>query len=188
MAKLTERSAFGDGRSESNVNFRYEFCDGLTIASLAVFQGQIEELNAAIKSAYGVALPATGERVAGADISFVWSGDGLWHAFAERSGTRDLEFELKPLVAGLAAVVDHSDGRSVVRISGPFARDILAKGVPLDLHPSAFRPNKVAITHASHIGIMLWQIDLVPTYEIVLFRSFADSFMSWLINSAAEYV
>jgi sarcosine oxidase subunit gamma len=108
-------------------------------------------------------------------------------AIAERGGSRDLEIELKKLLGDIANVVDHSDGRVVVRISGPRARDVLVKGIPIDLHPRAFKANDVAITHVSHIGVILWQLDDQPTYELALFRSYADSFVHWLADSAAEF-
>ncbi len=56
--------------------------------------------------------------------------------------------------------------------------------MPIDLHPRVFAPGSVAITHASHIGIMVWQLDGVPTYEIAVFRSFAQSLADWLAASA----
>ena len=95
---------------------------------------------------------------------------------------------MKKKTAGLADVVDQSDGRAVIRISGPRARDVLAKGLPIDLHPRAFKANGVAISHTSHIGVIFWQTGTEPTYEIAMFRSFADSFTHWLKDAAAEYV
>jgi sarcosine oxidase subunit gamma len=37
----------------------------------------------------------------------------------------------------------------------------------------------------SHIGVIIWQIDDVPTFEIALFRSFADRFWHWIEASCA---
>ena len=163
--------------------------EDLTMASFAAAKGKADALKAAILKAYGVELPSSPERIQGRDIAFVWYGPDQWLAVAGRgSGAgRDIEMELKPLLAGLASVVDQSDGRAVVQISGPRARDVLAKGLPIDLHPRAFKANGVAITHASHIGVILWQTDAAPTYEIALFRSFSDSFTHWLLEAAAEY-
>lgn len=159
----------------------------LTMASFAAIRGKEEALREAIRAGYGAELPYHAARVAGVGITFVWAGPNQWLAVAERENGRDLEAELKEQLAGIASVVDQSDGRVVVRISGPRARDVLAKGVPIDLHPRAFKPGDVAITHASHIGIILWQTDDAPTYEAALFRSYADSFAHWLFESAAEY-
>jgi methylglutamate dehydrogenase subunit D len=160
----------------------------LTMASIGALAGQSDALGGAIRSAYGVTLPDRPGRVEGNAIAFVWAGPGQWLAIADRGASRDLEVELKLALPGLASIVDHSDGRVVIRISGPRARDVLAKGVPIDLDPRAFRPGDAAITHASHIGVILWQIDDAPTYEVALFRSYADSFAHWIEDAAAEFV
>jgi sarcosine oxidase subunit gamma len=157
------------------------------MASFAAAKGKKDELQNAIRAAYGVELPSGAGRVEGNGIAFVWAGPDHWLAVAERGVSRDLEAELKSRLAGIASVVDQSDGRIVVRISGPHARDVLAKGVPIDLHPRAFSPGSVVITHASHIGVILWQTDDAPTYEAALFRSYADSFTHWLFEAAAEF-
>ena len=159
----------------------------LTIASIGARLGKTEAVKAAIQAAYGVALPAKPGRIEGNGISFVWAGPDQWLAISERAGTRDLETELIGALTGLASVVDHSDGRVVIRISGPRARDVLAKGVPVDLDPRAFGPGDVAITHASHIGVILWQLDNTPTYEVALFRSYADTFAHWIEEAAEEF-
>jgi len=63
---------------------------------------------------------------------------------------------------------------------------VLAKIVPIDLHPRVFQPGDTAVTGAAHIEVQLWQLDDAPTYEILLFRGFARSFWDWLTHSAAE--
>ena len=74
-----------------------------------------------------------------------------------------------------------------MRISGPRARDALAKGVHIDLHPSAFLPGDAAVTAVAYIGVHFWQVDAAPTYEFAMFRSFAVSFGEWLVDAAAEF-
>lgn len=185
---LVARSAFAEWTTRNTTAIAFSVRDDLTIAGLAAFNGQSNALKAAVRQAYGLELPSTPQRIATNDIAFIWSGPDEWIAIAERRDGRDLEFELKPLLAGLAVVVDQSDGRAVVGVSGSRARDVLAKGVPIDLHPRVFKPGSVAITHASHIGVMLWQIDDKPTYELALARSFADSFMHWLDHASAEFL
>lgn len=185
---LAAKSAFLGVQSLKHPALTIEDRNDLTIASITCAKGKSADVKAAIQTAYGVALPSTPERVAGNGIAFIWHGPDQWMAIADRgTGARDLEIELKPLLSGVAAVVDQSDGRAVVRVSGTHVRDVLAKGVSIDLHPSQFKPNSVAITHAAHIGIIIWQTDAAPVYEIAMFRSFADSFMTWLTHSAAEY-
>jgi heterotetrameric sarcosine oxidase gamma subunit len=184
---LAARSAFTDDRPLSAPRLNIAIRDDLTIASFAAAKGMSEAIKVAIRAAYCAELPTTPERIEAKDIAFIWYGQDQWLAVAERGTSRDLEVELKPLLQGLASVVDQSDGRAVIRLFGSRARGVLAKGMPIDLHPRAFKANGVAITHASHIGVVLWQIDAAPTYEIAMFRSFADSFVHWLKDAAVEF-
>ena len=184
---LKPTSAFMHWHPPATPNLAVSARETLTMASFAAARGKKDAMRETIRAAYSVDLPDRAARVEGKGIAFVWAGPDHWLAVAEREQNRDLEVELKAKLAGIASVVDQSDGRVVVRISGARARDVLAKGVPIDLHPRAFRPGDVAITHASHIGVILWQTDDAPTYEAALFRSYADSFAHWLFESAAEY-
>lgn len=184
---LAAKSAFSDWKPIAARGLNIDVRDDLTIASFACAKSATDALVTAIKLAFGVELPKTPVRVEAKGVAFLWCGPDQWLAVSERGAGRDLEQDLKPLLAGIASVVDQSDGRAVVRISGAHARDVLAKGMPIDLHPRAFKPNGVAITHASHIGVIIWQIDDAPTYEIAMFRSYADSFTHWLKDAAAEY-
>lgn len=159
----------------------------LSLVHVAARRGQGEALRAAVESAYSLRLPDKPRLVAGKSLFVAWAGPDQWLAMAENPEGRDLERELRQALQGLASVADQTDGRAVVEIAGPRARDVLAKGVPIDLHPRVFEPGHVAITHASHIGIILWQADAAPTYALAMFRSFADSFAHWLAESAEEY-
>jgi sarcosine oxidase subunit gamma len=83
--------------------------------------------------------------------------------------------------------VDQTDGRSILRVSGPCVRDVLRKGVTLDLHPREFGVGSTALTLVGGIDVHLWQIDERPTYDIVFYRSMTGSFWNWLVAAAAEY-
>jgi methylglutamate dehydrogenase subunit D len=37
----------------------------------------------------------------------------------------------------------------------------------------------------AHIGVILWQLDDAPTFEVATFRSYAFSFRRWLDATAA---
>lgn len=161
--------------------------DDVTIASIAPLRGQDDAVASAILNRYGVALPAVGRRIEAHGLSLQWAGPSQWLAMAERREGRDLELELKPLLARLAAVVDQSDARAVLGLAGVRAPDVLAKGVPIDIHPREFPSGAVAITHAGHIGITLARIDDTPTFEISVPRSYADSFADWLSEAAAAF-
>jgi sarcosine oxidase subunit gamma len=65
-------------------------------------------------------------------------------------------------------------------------REVLAKGVPLDLHPKVFKPGDVATTLVAYIGVQLDMLD-DATFQLTTPRSTAGSFWSWLSASAAEF-
>ncbi|MEJ1977669.1 MAG: hypothetical protein WDN49_17730 [Acetobacteraceae bacterium] len=57
---------------------------------------------------------------------------------------------------------------------------MLAKGLPIDLHPRAMQPGDAAATVAAHLPVLVWQVDDAPTYDMMCARSFAGSFHRWL--------
>jgi heterotetrameric sarcosine oxidase gamma subunit len=156
------------------------------LALVTARRGQRGALAETVRSTFGLELPDAPRRVAGRDMAFIWSGPEQWLAHMQPAPAAGMEAVLAPL-AGLAALVDQSHGRTVLRVTGPRVRDALAKGLPIDLHPRAFQTGFTAVTSAAHIGAQLWQIDDAPTYEIAVARGFALSFWHWLEASAAEY-
>jgi sarcosine oxidase subunit gamma len=92
--------------------------------------------------------------------------------------------QLAPLT-GLASLSDHSDGYAVFEIWGCNTDSTLAKGVPVDLHPTVFTDH-VAVTVIAHIGAIVWRSD-PDRFFIAVFRSYAGSFWHWLSQSAAEF-
>lgn len=84
-----------------------------------------------------------------------------------------------------AAVVDVTDSRTVLRLSGPRARAVLAKGCALDLHPRAFALGDVAQTMLAKSAVILHHtVDDAEKegseFDIYVPRSYADYLWSWL--------
>ena len=85
-----------------------------------------------------------------------------------------------------AALIDQSGGRAMLEISGPMVREVLRKGVTLDLHPEVFRLAEVALTSISHISALLCRTG-EDTFLLAVPRSYAGSLWHWLSVSAAEF-
>ena len=83
--------------------------------------------------------------------------------------------------------MDQSHGRAVLRLAGARARDVLAKGCRLDLHPRVFVPGMCAQTVIAQIGVLLHQRDEIPTYDLYVLAGYALDFLEWLTSSAAEF-
>jgi sarcosine oxidase subunit gamma len=160
---------------------------GLGLATVAARKGQANALKAAVADAYGVDLPDTSRAVAGPGVTFIGYGPGQWLAISESLSAESLARDLDQKLKGLASISDQSGGRTVLRISGPRARDVLAKGLPIDLDPRAFPLGSAATSTISLMGVQTWQTDDVRSYDIAMFRSVSQSFWRWLTASAAEY-
>ncbi|MEZ0093556.1 sarcosine oxidase subunit gamma [Streptacidiphilus sp. EB129] len=85
------------------------------------------------------------------------------------------------------SLVDVSANRTTVELSGPAARRVLEKGCALDLHPRAFTPGRCAQTLLSKVNVVLHQVDLEPTYRLLVRGSFAQYLADWLLDATEEY-
>jgi methylglutamate dehydrogenase subunit D len=164
--------------------------DGLGLATVIVRRGQLEALAQRIRERYGIELPRGNVRKEAHGIAFAGLGPETWLATSEKGGN-EFSASLREEIGALASISDQSDGYAVLRLTGPKVRDTLAKLIPLDVHPRAFKQGDVASTVASHIGITLWRLDDAaagaPVFEIAVFRSLARSFCRALAQSAAEF-
>ncbi|MEH3118479.1 MAG: sarcosine oxidase subunit gamma [Methylorubrum populi] len=172
------------GAPDGAAGIRLTLLEGRGLATVIAADGREADLTAIVAERLGLSLPGAGGAVFAGETGLVWSAPGQWLAVAESPrALRDLPEALR----GVAAVTDQGDGRALVRVSGPKARAMLAKGVAVDLHPRAFGPGRAAVTSIAHIGVQLWQRDAGPTYDIAVARSFAGSFWRWLEHAAAEF-
>lgn len=153
----------------------------ITVATIMMRKGVT---SAAVGKALGCAAPTSAGRMTGRDLSLIGTGPGTWLAIADAPGggwARQLAHKLE----GLASVSDQSDAYAVFRIAGPDARAFLQRGVFIDLDPSVFEPGSTAVTAIGYIGVILWQANATPAFEVAVFRSFATSFRHWMDVTAA---
>ena len=141
----------------------------------------------AVNTAFGVALPDGPRRATVGAVTFAGTGPDQWIASAEGAEAAGFAAKLRARVGPFAAVSDQSDARLVLQLSGPRVRDVLAKGVPIDLHPNAFKPGDVATTLIAYVGVQIDMLDDAPTYQLAAPRSMAGSLWSWLSASAGEF-
>ena len=160
---------------------------GVAAISIAVRKGRSAEVIAILSQHVGAAVEDAAKRFAGNGLAICGVAPGQWLALARASSAGSPIEAVRASLAGLAAVTDQGDGRLMLEVSGPRARDALAKGIPIDLDPAAFKVGDVAHTSASLVGLQIALVDPAPTFEIVSARSTAGSLWSWLFASAAEY-
>lgn len=163
-----------------------EACDiveraGLALATVMARRGVAVE---GIGDALGLAVPKGPGTARAGLLTLVGTGPGTWLAVQE-GDEGDFAEHLSARLAGLASVSDQSSGYAIFRLSGPAARTLLQRGLAIDLHPEAFAPGSAATSQIAHMGVILWQVDATPTYDIALFRSYAHSFRHWLDTGLA---
>lgn len=115
-----------------------------------------------------------------------WAGPDQYFVLAEGRGEGALYRDLKAKLAGIASVSDQSHGRVIIRLAGPKARAVLAKGTPVDLHPDAFPVGKSALTQMAHVGIHMTRVG-ADAYDLSVFRGFAESYWEWITEQAEEF-
>jgi len=149
----------------------------------------------AIGKSLGLSLPTTActdsEQVRGCQL--LWRGPDEWLLVAlKHDAAWYLDKLSKPLQGLHVALVDVSESRTVIRLSGPHARSVLNKGCSIDLHPRSFAPGQVVATRLARSHVILHQTQAGPSgsnpvYEIYVHRSFAEYLWSWMEDAAREY-
>ena len=144
---------------------------------------------AAAHQVLGLQLPLTPNTAAASqELSAVWLGPDEWLLLAERHQPNSLVTDLQAaLTSHFASVVDTSAGQTIIRLSGPSALDVLARGCALDLHPSVFPPGACAQTMLARAQALLIAVDDTPTFDIIVRRSFAPYVAAWLKDSAHQF-
>jgi heterotetrameric sarcosine oxidase gamma subunit len=187
VLELTHRSAFaGLLRAAGNGSgVRVSERTGLGIATVMARKGKLEDLVSIVKEQFGIDLPVRPRRSSFRGIGFLGTGFGKWLAVGQLPSA-DFAGELQAKLDGVASIVDQSDALAVIRLSGPSVPSTLEKGLQLDLAPSAFPRDGVAVTHIAHIGTTVWQTD-DGDFELAIARSLTESFRHWLEAMAAAY-
>ena len=114
-----------------------------------------------------------------------WSGPEEWFVIGQEEGTSGLRVALRQAIPETdGAVVDVSSGFTLFSLEDRQARDLIAAGCPIDVHPRAFGPGRCAQTLFAGVGITLLQRDEMPRFEMMVRRSHAHWLWRWMEASA----
>lgn len=136
----------------------------------------------------GIAMPPRPNSWVAGDISTYWLGpdEVLFVADQVRSGPLQPQIE-EALGETWGTVVDVSDQRTVLSLSGVAARELLAGGCAVDLHRRSFGPGECAQTLLGKAPVILALVDQVPTFDVFVRSSFAGYLADWLVD-AIEHI
>lgn len=127
--------------------------------------------------------PLEGAEVGGLFICA--TGPDEYWVMAVKQGASDVETRLLKQFGETASLFDQSHGRAVLRIEGPCAADVLAKGSSLDL--DTIPASGAVHTVIEHIPVLVaWRAGFAGV-DISIPRSFAGSFATWLAEAALEF-
>jgi len=123
---------------------------------------------------------------AGSRFALRSAGPGKWLALASDSEAPGLMTELREALGDGASLLDQSDGRVLIELSGSEAREALAKGTGVDLDPSVFPIGHSAVTAFGHVTVHL-TYTRADCYELIVMRSYAETLWETLTEAAREF-
>ena len=132
-------------RHQAIVNFRGDPSDSGLVEALSATVGLPWPTRAA-------ECPTDGSR------RVVWAGPDDWFVIGPAGLQEALAQQLRAAAGERhCAVTDVSSGYAVLTLAGGAARDVLAQGCPLDLHPRLFAVGQSAGTHFFKASVWLWR-------------------------------
>jgi sarcosine oxidase subunit gamma len=156
------------------------------VAVVIAAKGKGRALSAAMKKDFGLDLPGMGGLATARGMSLHGSAPEQWLAVAPGAAAGSLASKLEKKLGAMAMVSDQSHGRTVIRMEGPRARDVLAKGTAVDLRPTSFKPGMCAATQIGHVGVLI-ACTGANSFELSVLRSFAEGFWLGVCELALEW-
>lgn len=135
-----------------------------------------------------LSLPGPNRVATVGDWDALWLGPDEWLVVGPPGAAPAIETMLcQALDPSRSSVVDVSANRTTLSVTGRHARDLLAKGTSIDLHPSVFGPGRCAQTLLARAQVILRQVDDEPTYHVLVRGSFASYLADWLVDATREF-
>jgi sarcosine oxidase subunit gamma len=177
----------GRSGSDGNRALRLGEVRGWNLVQVAGFASTTAEMERVLSAALGVAsLPSTigktGE--AGARRVFRTGLEQFWVTAPVADNLATRLQEVVPATTGAVTSLSHS--RTRIFIEGEPAREVLARSIPLDFHPSAFVIGQFALTGIHHTPVLVHRSG-GQRYEIYAMRTFALSVWEWLTDAALPF-
>lgn len=174
------------GRDTANPGVVLTERHGLYLVQVTAFAGPVARN--AIAAMAGVTLDERPNRASGSgDTQALWLGPERWLIVGPASRTPSLGAALaQGLGADQAAIVELDHARTVIRVSGRSARDVLAKGCVIDLHARSFVPGQTAQTALFHVNSLIHCV-AADTFDLYVTRSHGQSFWEALTDASGEF-
>lgn len=156
--------------------------DGLARIEECGLQGMItlrgdlgsDAVAAAVKAATGHTVPALRRADVAGDTGVCWmSPDELLLLVPHAEVSQRLAAAQAAMGQAHGLLVDVSDARALFRVSGPAAREVMAKLSPVDFAPGQFVPGQFRRSRLAQVAAAMWmQPD--ESFGVICFRSVAQ--------------
>lgn len=147
---------------------------------IAAWPDRLAEAGAAAARAAGAdAAPGPGASAGGKGGTLMRVEPLKWLLVSEGESPRPR------LDAADGTVLDLGHARTVIRVSGPRAVELMARMVPLDLRPTAFPEGSVSSSVLHHVGVTVMARD--GGFDLLVLRSLGLAVWETLVESAGQF-
>lgn len=142
------------------------------------------KLRAICKKITGQVFPDKGKISATGEAGLCWMSPDEVLVLLPYAQVTDALAQIDAALAGQHYLAENvSDARALIHVEGDFAREVMAKLTPADLHPDSFAAGDFRRSHLGQVAAAFWMVD-ADRFAVVCFRSVADYVHDLLVASA----
>jgi sarcosine oxidase subunit gamma len=175
------------GRREGPAGVTLEEVEGRDLVQVGAWPETVAAVAKELAAALGTPAPAPqGPAVQGGGVTAFFVGpDKVWVTAPFADGLGAKLRTLWPTATAVVTELGHS--RTVLRIGGRSARDLIARFLAIDTDPSVFPPGRVASAGLHGVGVMLHHQAEGDVYDLYLPRTFALSLVESMVEVAEQW-
>jgi sarcosine oxidase subunit gamma len=138
-----------------------------------------------VENALGLVLPPAANTVtSSAELHIFWLGPNEWLIHLPLETVEEKSKALREALDHQhAAITEVSDYFSVLELSGPQSREIVASASPFDTRPQHFKAGECAQTRFGHASILLWPLAESLGFGLQVRWSYAQYVYDYLSQS-----
>jgi len=174
---LERKSALAHAKPYSSAHLKIGEARGFSLTQVAGFSPALE--HAITPTAGALPTSATQAVTSNGRTIFRTGPLQLWFVGPEQD-------DLARKLAGHGIVTPLSHSRTRIFIEGAPAREVLMKGIAIDLHAAVFTPGMFAQTGLHHTPVLLHCVS-ANRFELYAMRTFAENIWEWVTDAALEY-
>ncbi len=140
---------------------------------------------ARVASLIGVEPPSVPNTAAGDRVRAIWIGPDEWLIVGATAAIPMIE--AAAVDAAAVSCVSVGDGRCLIDVMGANAAELIAKAVPIDLHPRAFPANSSAMTLFAQVNVIIDRRPGLDGFRLIFDVSFRGYLQRWFYDAVVEF-